>query len=69
MTYIQLSLLGFRLWCHMNTLKVEQYSAWGTPLYYMHNFPFRLSRDRESTQEKAETVGVTPSVQDVSKPA
>jgi len=70
MTYIQLSLLGVpAVVRHMNTLKVEQYSAWGTPLYYMHNFPFRLSRDRESTQEKAETVGVTPAVQDVSKPA
>ena len=70
MTYIQLSLLGVpAVVRHINTLSLEQYSAWCTPLYYMHNFPFRLARDREANQEKAETVDITSSVQDVSKQA
>jgi len=49
MTYVQLSLLGLpALVSHRNTISMETWAQWRTPLWWLHGFEYRERRRRDA---------------------
>ena len=64
MTYVQLSLLGVpALVSHRNTISMETWSQWRTPVWWLHGFEYREQR-RRHMGEAIEPTRVEPSTEE-----